>query len=260
MRTRYLLPFLLAPLSLGASPIGTAYAQSPPESAPSLPAAEATRRLDGITFAGKPSMLYVLVREAASALGWRIRWEAGSRTLYLNDQAVHTLRQKRLPDGRLLVAVGDLEPLGARVTWDPGRRVGIVTDDGHAFTVQKGAKRVEIDRTQQQLRAWQGNTLVLQTRVSTGRAGKRTPRGTFAAGPYKARRHYSRLYDNAPMPWSVQVVGNIFIHGYAHVPGRPVSHGCIRVPVTGNNPAKWFYHWISRGTPIHITGRWPGRA
>ncbi len=59
------------------------------------------------------------------------------------------------------------------------------------------------------------------------------------------------------MPWSVQVHENIFIHGFRKVPRRPASHGCIRLPLTGANPAKWFYHWIDLGTPIRIRGHWP---
>ena len=59
------------------------------------------------------------------------------------------------------------------------------------------------------------------------------------------------------MPWSVQVHENIFIHGFRKVPRRPSSHGCIRLPLTGANPAKWFYNWIDLGTPISIKGHWP---
>lgn len=82
------------------------------------------------------------------------------------------------------------------------------------------AKRVEIDKTQQKLRAYDGDRLVLESRVSTGRRGKQTPNGSFRVGT-KLRVHHSRLYDNAPMPFSVQVNGNYFIHGFESVPDRP---------------------------------------
>jgi len=55
----------------------------------------------------------------------------------------------------------------------------------------------------------------------------------------------------------VQVHENIFIHGFRKVPRHPSSHGCIRLPLTGANPAKWFYNWIDLGTPISIKGHWP---
>jgi lipoprotein-anchoring transpeptidase ErfK/SrfK len=113
-----------------------------------------------------------------------------------------------------------------------------------------GPKRVEIDLTSQTLRAYEGNRVVLKTNISSGRNGA-TPTGSFKAG-WKHADHYSSLYHNAPMPWSVQVRGNIFIHGFTVVPDYPASHGCIRMPLTGSNPAKKFFHWVEPGTPIKI--------
>ncbi len=116
------------------------------------------------------------------------------------------------------------------------------------------AKRVEIDRTTQVLRAYEGDRLVLQSRVSTGR-GNGTPNGSYRVQG-KQRMHYSKLYMNAPMPYSVQFFGHYFIHGFSSVPNRPASHGCVRLPLTDGNPARRFYEWVEEGTPIEITGRW----
>jgi lipoprotein-anchoring transpeptidase ErfK/SrfK len=121
-----------------------------------------------------------------------------------------------------------------------------------------GEKRVEIDKTAQVLRAYEGSELVFQTRVSTGRPGHETPNGSFRAGE-KHLMHYSRLYHHAPMPYSVQVNGNYFIHGFTEVPAWPASHGCIRVPLDVANPAAWFYRWVDTGTPISIAGHWEGK-
>ena len=118
-----------------------------------------------------------------------------------------------------------------------------------------GAKRVEIDKTRQVLRAYEGSQLVLESRISTGKWDRSTPNGHFTAGD-KFRMHYSRLYHNAPMPFSVQVTGNVFIHGFTEVPARPASHGCIRLPLDGKNPAKLFFDWVEPGTPIDVMGRW----
>jgi len=120
------------------------------------------------------------------------------------------------------------------------------------------AKRVEIDKTTQTLRAYEGDKLVLETRVSTGKWDKSTPNGQFTAGE-KDRMHYSKLFKNAPMPFSVQVAGDVFIHGFSSVPRSPASHGCIRVPLDNGNPAKKFFDWVDPGTPIEITGHWEGR-
>ncbi|WP_421723246.1 L,D-transpeptidase [Bauldia sp.] len=66
--------------------------------------------------------------------------------------------------------------------------------------------------------------------VSTGRAGYRTPTGTYR--PKRLERSwYSRKYDNAPMPHSVFFHGGYAIHGTTAVRnlGRPASHGCVRL-------------------------------
>lgn len=120
------------------------------------------------------------------------------------------------------------------------------------------AKRVEIDKTHQTLQAYEGGRLVFQSRVSTGKWDKSTPNGLFKAGE-KHRMHYSKLFHNAPMPYSVEVTGNVFIHGFSSVPPWPASHGCIRMPLDGDNPAKRFYDWVEWETPIQICGHWEGR-
>ena len=69
-----------------------------------------------------------------------------------------------------------------------------------------------------------------QWRVSTARKGYYTPTGTFH--PYSLQpMHYSRKYDNAPMPHSIFFSGGYAIHATPHVSnlGRPASHGCVRL-------------------------------
>ncbi len=113
------------------------------------------------------------------------------------------------------------------------------------------SKRIEIDLTKQQLKAYEGDRVVLRTNISSGRTGN-TPTGRFRAGPYKSETHFSSLYHNAPMPWSIQITGHFFIHGFTDVPRHPASKGCVRVPLTGRNPAKRLYKWCDVGTPIRI--------
>jgi len=66
--------------------------------------------------------------------------------------------------------------------------------------------------------------------VSTARKGYYTPTGTFH--PYSLHpMHYSRKYDNAPMPHSIFFSGGYAIHATPHVGalGHPSSHGCVRL-------------------------------
>jgi lipoprotein-anchoring transpeptidase ErfK/SrfK len=66
--------------------------------------------------------------------------------------------------------------------------------------------------------------------VSTGRKGYYTPPGTYK--PYRiTEMHYSKKYDDAPMPHSIFFKGGYAIHGTYDLKrlGRPASHGCVRL-------------------------------
>lgn len=209
----------------------------------------ASETIDGITFATEPGTLYVPLDEAGHALRWRI--DPDRTGFKLNALQLDARKLRQLVNGTLLVPLDELERAGAvLVSGEPGRVE--VIGRGHRFTAAAGPKRAEVSLAKQQLSAWQGGRQVLQTHISSGRRGS-TPAGNFVAGPYKARMHYSKRYHNAPMPWSVQIHGHVFIHGFTSVPDYPASHGCIRVPLGGGNPAKFFYEWVDRGTPIEVT-------
>lgn len=57
-----------------------------------------------------------------------------------------------------------------------------------------------------------------------------TPTGHFVPQSLETM-HYSKKYDNAPMPYSIFFTGGYAIHGTPHVGnlGRPASHGCVRL-------------------------------
>jgi lipoprotein-anchoring transpeptidase ErfK/SrfK len=52
--------------------------------------------------------------------------------------------------------------------------------------------------------------------------------------------HYSRKYDNSPMPYSVFFKGGYAIHGTGSIRalGKPASHGCVRLHPS--NAARFF--------------------
>jgi lipoprotein-anchoring transpeptidase ErfK/SrfK len=66
--------------------------------------------------------------------------------------------------------------------------------------------------------------------VSTARRGARTPLGIFKPQSMH-RMHYSTLFNNAPMPFSIFYDGHYAIHGTKETSklGRPASMGCIRL-------------------------------
>jgi lipoprotein-anchoring transpeptidase ErfK/SrfK len=89
---------------------------------------------------------------------------------------------------------------------------------------------VRIDLSRQQMTVAVDGAQYATWAVSTARRGYRTPVGRYK--PYLLKRvHYSSIYDNAPMPYSIFFLGGYAIHGTTEVRnlGRPVSHGCIRL-------------------------------
>lgn len=241
------------PLALGAAlalllPAGAAGAGASGGPAPAI---------EGVTFAGPAGTLYAPARELGEALGWSVRWNPEGPSLYLEEREVPDGQVRPLADGTRVVALRSLAEWGATVRWDAGQETATVTVGDREARVRRGEKRVAVNLKQQRLRAWQGRRVVLDTRISSGRPGMETPRGRFRAGPLKRKLLISRKYNNARMPWSVQVRGNVVIHGYPSVPPRAASHGCVRVPLAGLNPARWFYYWVTTGTPIRIANGWP---
>src|SRR5438309_4837237 len=214
--------------------------------------------LDGISFADDPHMLFVPIEEIARTLGWETHFD--QEEISLNGHLLDAAHLRNLTNGTLLVPLDELQRAGATITWSDDGMQALVASDNKNIAIQFADKRVEVDLANQHLRAYQGARLVLDSPISSGREGKKTPPGEFKTGPIKSPMHRSRLYHNAPMPWSVQVHENIFIHGFRKVPRHPSSHGCIRLPLTGSNPAKWFYDWIDLGTPVTIKGHWPAAA
>jgi len=209
---------------------------------------------EAITFDASPGKVYVPMEEALAAFRWQPAWDSTSRLPVLNGRTIPASLCRTLPDGGLLISDDALAAAGAeRLPMPPGPQGPVIFRQGrHRLRLLPASQRAEVSLREQKLRGWQGDRLVFESRISSGRAG-RTPAGKFRAGPYKARQHYSSRYHNAPMPWSVQINGHIFIHGFTAVPDYPASHGCIRVPLNEGNPARFFYEWVHRGTPVTVT-------
>jgi hypothetical protein len=218
--------------------------------------AAAGKTLDGVTFAADPGTLYVPLKELGEALDWPVSVDPKTGIASLNDKEIEKRDLRWLLNGTLLVALRHLEKRDVRIEWSEGKHLATIRRGERALQVREGAKRVVINRARQRLRAWQGDRIILRTRVSTGRKGHETPTGFFRAGPLKTRMLISRRYDDAKMPWSVQVRGNVLMHGFPSVPPRAASHGCIRIPLRHGNPAKWLYDWIDIGTPVTIADGW----
>ncbi|MGI9477065.1 MAG: L,D-transpeptidase [Hyphomicrobiaceae bacterium] len=114
-----------------------------------------------------------------------------------------------------------------------------------------------IDLNRQRMRVTSNGKLVGNWTISSGKFGHETPPGRFRP-KWTSKMHYSRKYNNSPMPYSVFFNGGIATHGttYTSRLGRAASHGCIRLR-TAN--ARKFYKLVHRHgykrTRIVVTGR-----
>jgi L,D-transpeptidase catalytic domain len=95
--------------------------------------------------------------------------------------------------------------------------------------------------------------------ISSARAGYVTPTGHFGVESLQAM-HYSRKYDNSPMPHSIFFDGGFAIHGSYETRwlGHPASHGCVRISPA--NAAVLYRLVQEEGASITIVGEPPTAA
>ncbi len=119
------------------------------------------------------------------------------------------------------------------------------------------AKWIEVDLSDQVLRAWEYDRLVFATLVSTGLPQYPTPTGTYRI---YTKLRYERMrggtpgidyYDLPNVPHTMYFYLGYAIHGaYWHNNfGRPMSHGCVNLPL---DAAAWLYDWTPVGTVVWI--------
>jgi hypothetical protein len=111
-----------------------------------------------------------------------------------------------------------------------------------------GEARVIVSLSNQMAYLYLGDRLAAVTTISSGKPGNDTPTGYFPILEKKPM-HRSVKYDNAPMP-HMQRLDNYGIALHAGMnPGRPASHGCIRLPAKF---AAKLFTVTKVGTPVMI--------
>lgn len=101
----------------------------------------------------------------------------------------------------------------------------------------------------QKISVFRGTELIETAPISSGRRGYSTPTGVFSILE-KRRRHFSNLYDNAPMPYMQRLTWSGIALHQGRLPGYPASHGCIRLP---KQFAKTLFGMTSRGMHVLVT-------
>jgi len=139
-----------------------------------------------------------------------------------------------------------------------------------------GSPSIEINLTSQAAVFFKNRVEVGRSAISSGRAGYKTPAGSFRILD-KNVDHVSSLYGDyvdangdvvvanvssnrdprpagtkfrgSPMPYFMRICGGVGMHA-GYLPGYPASHGCIRMP---RGAAQCFFENVPVGTPVRVT-------
>ncbi len=131
-----------------------------------------------------------------------------------------------------------------------------LADDAKPVT----AKRILVDRSEQKLFAYDGETLFMEQTISTGLDDTPTPRGQFLIFSKTPTRYMQgpvpgisdQEFDLPGVPWTMYFTNEGgAIHGaYWHDSfGQQWSHGCVNLPPP---KAKELYEWADLGTPVTV--------
>jgi hypothetical protein len=108
--------------------------------------------------------------------------------------------------------------------------------------------RIEISLDEQKAELIKEGVPVFTAPISSGRKGFATPTGEFVITD-KKRDHTSSIYKEAKMPFFMRLSCKDFGLHEGILPGRPASHGCIRLP---GSAARKFFKEIPIGTWVTI--------
>ncbi len=111
---------------------------------------------------------------------------------------------------------------------------------------------IEVNLSQQRLKAWKGDELVYSMPISSGKDSTPTVTGTFSINSkYRSARMQGRNYDVPNVPYTMYFHNGYAIHGayWNHNIGTPVSHGCVNLTVA---QARKLYEWANVGTLVEI--------
>ncbi len=128
---------------------------------------------------------------------------------------------------------------------------------------------IEVDLSEQTLRAWDGSQLFLETKISSGLPGTPTPKGDFRVWVklratkmeggqgryyyYLPNVPYVMYFENESVPgWRGYGIHGTYWHNDF---GTPHSHGCVNVPTS---VAEQLYYWATPSLPSGKTSVFAG--
>jgi len=161
-----------------------------------------------------------------------IAWAASAAGLLLAGSAI--AEQVKLNGRPLLRAASQLKP--GQYVWAPER-------------APSGPVLVIVNLHTQRLLLFRNGVAIAASTVSSGKTGHETPTGVFTV-LQKNEKHFSKTYNNAPMPNMQRLTWQgIALHA-GNLPGYPASHGCVRLPL---DFSKLLFGQTSLGMTVVIT-------
>ncbi|MCP5536604.1 MAG: ankyrin repeat domain-containing protein [Akkermansiaceae bacterium] len=127
---------------------------------------------------------------------------------------------------------GDIKAMQVILGQDPEKEI-------HHAVLDLSEQRVRLFNAKQEV--------IFSSRVSTGKSGFRTPKGTFVITD-KHKSHSSTIYGSS-MPYFQRLSCSAFGFHAGYCPGYPASHGCIRMP---HSAAKKLFGLTPVGTRVVI--------
>lgn len=118
-----------------------------------------------------------------------------------------------------------------------------------------GPKWFDVDISEQTITAYEGDTPVYTSKVSTGTYKHPTVEGTYRVyakyvkTKMEGGQGTDEYYNIPDVPYTMYFYGSYGLHGaYWHNNfGNPMSHGCVNLPV---DVAKWMFEWAPIGTMV----------
>jgi len=173
-------------------------------------------------------------------------------------------RMTRFEAGSRKTIDGQEYLLAGEDAWIARSAVRVVQRIPRPASVPPNERWIHVDLAEQAVVAYDGDTPVFTTLVSTGKAGHETPTGTWRI----ERKHVSvtmsgpdevkGTYTVSEVPWTLYYDGAYALHGaYWHSAfGAVRSHGCTNLPPAD---ARWLFIW-SGGVPPgwHAQSNAPG--
>lgn len=113
---------------------------------------------------------------------------------------------------------------------------------------KKSKRALYVFLDKQYFGAYQNGRLIFWGPISSGTQENATPKGNYKA-LWKAKLYHSREYD-VDMPFAINISSDGFFLHEQSLPGRPASHGCIRLLRTD---AQKIFNWIKKNDPVILT-------